>query len=278
MPEISEVRIMSEFINSFAREAEFQSIRKSDVSKVKTDLSQLTLGEFTIVAKSRGKELLLDFYDSKCSKFHQSLLVTMGMSGNWTAAIGDTSIPKHSHLVISGSHPRLGKISLCLVDIRRFAKWSWKEDFSPNRGPDPVKEHEAFRENFKTKITEKKQDKVPMLDVIMNQSLFNGIGNYLRAEIFHRADVNPFRSFSDLTEKEKDAILTQCKVCPEQAYVLGGGQLKDWKNSFEVEAKSFLEWRKVYGVGENIPDKGKRTFWFDSKWKETEEFKTYTKS
>jgi endonuclease VIII-like 1 len=277
MPELAEVAIMADFINSTSKGVVFFDIHKSSVSKVKTDLSEMNLEEFTIVAKSRGKEMLLDFYSPESQECHKSLLVTMGMSGNWKAYTGEViaGIDKHSHLILKGIHPRRGKFTLCLVDVRRFAKWSWKENFSANRGPCPVAEHEKFRSNFWENISKKKKDTVAMLDVIMDQSIFNGIGNYLRAEIFHRAGVNPFESFSQ-TEKEKvEKVLDYCKICPVEAYSLGGGQLRDWKNSFKVDAKSFLEWRKVYGVAEKLQDKGGRTFWFEEKWKESGQYKKY---
>jgi endonuclease VIII-like 1 len=278
MPELAEVKIMSDFINNVSEYVVFNSLQKSDVSKVKTDLTTMNLKEFTVRAKSRGKELLLEFYDMKMQKFPQSLLVTMGMSGNWTAATGEkVGGIKHAHLVLNGLHPRRGKFQLCLVDVRRFAKWSWKDGFSANRSPDPWVEHEEFIKHFWNNIAKlpRSRDVKPMLDIIMDQSLFNGIGNYLRAEIFHRANVNPFKSFDDLEDEEIEEVLKQCKVCPQEAYVLGGGQLKDWKNSFEVEANSFLEWRKVYGVGESLIDAGGRRFWFDPKWKNSKEHKKY---
>jgi endonuclease VIII-like 1 len=276
MPELAEVAIMADFVNQSSKNVIFHSIHKSQVSKVKTDLSELQLEEFTILARSRGKEMIVDFYDSDC-QYHKSLLVTMGMSGNWRAFTGELigGGIKHSHLILHGIHPTRGKFTLCLVDVRRFAKWSWKDNFSDNRSPCPVSEHQEFKGNFWKKISQKSKNTVPILDVIMDQSIFNGIGNYLRAEIFHRVQINPFRSFGDLTDQEVEKILDQCKICPSEAYVLGGGQLRDWKNSFEVNVSSFLEWMKVYGIADKIQDKSGRTFWFEPKWKETEQYKKY---
>lgn len=275
MPELAELAIMADFVNSYAKGVTFHKIEKSPVSKVKTDLNVFAGGPFTVSASSRGKEMLLTL-ERENEKKH--LLISMGMSGNVMADANVTEtcvLPKHAHLRIYGQ----GTV-ICLVDPRRFAKWSWKEGFSENRGPCPVKEHKEFRKNFWAKIGLLPHclDTVPMIDVIMNQSIFNGIGNYLRAEIFHRADVNPFKSFDDLEDEEIERVLDYCKICPTEAYVLGGGQLKDWKNSFEVSAKSFHEWMKMYQQGEKIFDRGKRALWYDKKWKDTEEHKKYVLS
>lgn len=276
MPELAELAIMSDFVNQHTKDKIFFKLEKSSVSKVKTDLDSFAGKPFTISSASRGKELLLTFTRENEESKH--LLLTMGMSGNIVVCdkLADIVVlPKHAHLRIYGAD-----VVICLVDVRRFAKWTWKDGFSENRGPCPVKEHQAFRENFWAKIALMPHclDTLPMIDVIMNQSIFNGIGNYLRAEIFHRADVNPFKSFDDLEDEEIEKVLDYCKICPSEAYFLGGGQLKDWKNSFEVSDESFHEWRKMYQKGEKIFDRGKRALWYDKKWKDTDEHKKYVAS
>jgi len=275
MPELAELAIMSDFINRVSEKVVYFGMNKSAVSKVKTDL-RIPFEHFNVKARSRGKEISLDFYKED-EKHSQSLIMTMGMSGNWTAARGNFPVPQHAHFFLHGSSP-IGKLTLCLVDIRRFAKWRWDKDFSKNRGPCPVKEHEDFRKNFAEKITHKNRKEKPMVDVIMDQSLFNGIGNYLRAEIFHRVDVNPFKSFSDIESDKIEKILDYCRICPQDAYELGGGQIRDWKNSFGVDGKNFDEWRKVYYKGDKILDRGGRTFWYDPKWEKSEHLEKYRAS
>lgn len=272
MPELAELAIMSDFVNKHAKDQIFFRVEKSPVSKVKTNLEEFAGEPFALFASSRGKEMLLTFERKNESK---SLLLNMGMSGNIVVCNNFSNscvLPKHAHLRIYGKDN-----VICLVDPRRFARWSWKESFSENRSPCPVKENESFVKNFWNKIglLPHALDTKPMLDVIMNQSIFNGIGNYLRAEIFCRANVNPFKSFDDLEDEEIERVLEYCRICPSEAYVLGGGQLKDWKNSFEIDAKDFHGWLKMYQKGEKILDKGKRVFWFDKKWKGTEAFNKY---
>jgi|688.fasta_scaffold16082_10 endonuclease VIII-like 1 len=277
MPELAELAIMSDFVNKISESVIFEKLEKSEVSKVKTDLSEMNFSQFTVSAKSRGKEMILEFFKYSSTDtvpFHKKLLMTMGMSGNWKAG---KEVPKHSHLYMRGhlkSDPSQ-QVYLCMVDVRRFAKWTWKEEFSQNRGPCPVKDHEKFKAHFHENVKLLKRNLRPILDVMMDQAIFNGIGNYLRAEILYRADVNPFLTFSEISQEETERILDLCKVCPIEAYQLGGGQMKDWKNSFQVEAQSFSEWMKMYQKGKKIFDAGKRVFWYDGKWEETEAFKKY---
>ena len=87
MPELAEVKIMSDFINHIvAEEGFFDTIEKSPVSKVKTELEVFDGCVFTMHAKSRGKELLLSLEmigGDINEAITQKMLVTLGMSGNW---------------------------------------------------------------------------------------------------------------------------------------------------------------------------------------------------
>jgi endonuclease VIII-like 1 len=100
----------------------------------------------------------------------------------------------------------------------------------------------------------------------MNQTYFNGIGNYLRAEILHRLDINPFQRGSELSQSEIHELIIMCHLCVRDAYVLGGGQLKDWHNPNGTDGSTFNEWMKCYGILSSVVDKTGRRFWFDSKW------------
>ena len=54
---------------------------------------------------------------------------------------------------------------------------------------------------------------------------------------------------------------------PREAYTIGGGQLKEWTNTFKEDKKTFAEWLKCYGKKEmsNIIDKNGRKFWYSPK-------------
>ena len=105
--------------------------------------------------------------------------------------------------------------------------------------------------------------------VIMNQKCISGIGNYLRAEILYRINVNPFISAREALQSNPE-IYQLCKLLPLQAYKLGGGQLKDWENPFgkQLDVESWDDFMICYGNPRmnKISDRNGRTFWFDPKW------------
>jgi endonuclease VIII-like 1 len=113
---------------------------------------------------------------------------------------------------------------------------------------------------------------------MMDQKYFNGIGNYLRAEILHRANVNPFLPASEIITYH---LLELCHDVCQESYLVGGGELKDWDNPFKrgygrgrinekmgkLADTSFRDWLQCYGKsGHSIEDSKGRRFWFDKKW------------
>jgi endonuclease VIII-like 1 len=254
MPELAEIKIMSEYINTVCKHKDFTSIAVSPEVERRLSVAQPSdLQVFSITAEARGKELLLTL---SSGKDHHRLKVSMGMSGHWVMTNRDW-MPKHTHLKFN----TVDGMSLCLVDARRFAKWGWTTGWSPNRGPCPVSEHSAFVENISQNLKKAAFSK-PIHLVLMDQRYFNGIGNYLRAEILYRAEQDPFQE-ARAAILANLKILDLCKTLSGEAYLIGGGQLKDWTNPFEVPADGFTEWIQCYGKSDTaIVDANGRTLWY----------------
>jgi endonuclease VIII-like 1 len=169
---------------------------------------------------------------------------------------------KHAHLRFITTRGNY----LVLHDVRRFAKWKCVENWNKGRGPCPLTEFDQFREHLLINWFKSKAFNVPINELLMNQGYFNGIGNYLRAEILYRLDINPFTRANELSTLEIHDLIMLCHLCVRDAYALGGGQLKDWHNPNGTDGSSFSEWMKCYGILSDVVDKTGRRFWFDSKW------------
>lgn len=262
MPELAELKLTSDFINRSAKNKTFHTVWKNPVHKGKGFEINFP---FFIDSISRGKELmvLIAPAHSTTGCFESiSLMMTMGMSGHfqWSKIIEK---PKHTHLSFDSEEG-----SLCFVDVRRFGRWQFGE-WNPNRGPDPTLDFTNFKKNIKENGFGSKEFKKPIHEVLMNQSFFNGIGNYLRAEILYRVDCNPFLPAEEALRNYAE-IFHLCRDIPILAYRLGGGRLKDWKNpNGETPPENWGEFMKCYAIKgmEKITDKNGRTFWFDPKWK-----------
>ena len=256
MPELAEVKIMSEYINYVSNDEEYISVEKSE--KNKNPNLEIPYKSFRISSTSRGKELMLVVTDTETEE-EKKFLMGMGMSGNWIF-IEKGSIPKHSHIVFETKEG--GK--LCMYDFRRFSRWKESYEWSDNRGPCMLTEWESFVDNLKSN-SDKKIFNNPIYELMLNQKYFNGMGNYLRAEILDRAEQDPFVSSREAIKNKK--MLELCKEVVMEAYQLGGGQLSQWSNPYFDDRMTFRQWMRCYTKKEKIKDRNGRTFWFDSKYK-----------
>jgi len=257
MPELAEVKIMSDYININVKDKQFKKIYH--VEKGNSEKDSKLIESFSVSSKSFGKELLLNVYNSESNL---TFSVFMGMSGNWkfvpTVEWNNTKFVRMRLDTTDG-------YSLILYGGYMGPKYRIGGFTGVKRGPDPTLEFEKFKENILSNIHLKEFDK-PICDVLLNQSYFNGIGNYLRSTMLYYLDVNPFDSARKIiTDNPK--IIDMSRDIPMKAYEFNGGQLRDWDNPFGVDREKFLEW-VFYKKGISCKDKTGRTFWYDEKWKD----------
>ena len=107
----------------------------------------------------------------------------------------------------------------------------------------------------------------------LNQKFFNGIGNYLRAEILFRCGVAPFAKARDVLESlenvkkvktEEPDILELCHLIPKEVLNLGSGKGYDVEKKDGLDMDEFNNWLQCYyqdGMN-NLVDHNGRTIWF----------------
>lgn len=268
MPELTEIRIMSDFINQKSENVRF--IKAWHVEKGNNPQPFDYKEHFNVRSNTNGKELLLHFYNRLGDAL--DIWVFMGMSGNWKYV--ETGKWNETKFIRMRLDDNTGH-SLILHGGFMGPKYSLGKPFTgTKRGPDPTKDYESFKSNVIDNLDKKAFDK-PICEVLLNQEYFNGIGNYLRSTILYYVDVNPFLSGRDVI-KQCPSILELCRDIPLKSYQLNGGQLRDWKNPFDTDSTSFKEW-VFYQKGLSCKDKGGRTFWFDPKWEKSCLYKIRTK-
>lgn len=257
MPEITEVRIMSEYVNEKSLDKKF--IKAYHVEKGNNPIEFDNISDikipFTIESDSFGKELILKL--NNILDIH----VFMGMSGNWKYVLtSDWQNTKFTRLRFDDTTGH----SLILYGGFMGPKYSVGKPFSGvKRGPDPTKQFDIFKDNILSNLNSKVFDK-PICEALLNQEYFNGVGNYIRSTILYYANTNPFE-IARISILENPAIIELCKEVPLKSYEFHGGQLRDWKNPFDMDSKDFSTW-VFYKKGISCKDKTGRTFWFDKKW------------
>ncbi len=255
MPELAELKIMSDYINQKCSQKVFN--KSFHVAKGNNPEKFTLLDEFTITAISFGKELKINMFSGQTS---ETISVFMGMSGNWkwvpTSVWNDTKYVRLRFDTCDGW-------SLLLYGSYMGPKYRIGGFTGVKRGEDPTKNFTGFRDKILENI-EKPAFSKPICEVLLNQEYFNGIGNYLRSTILYYLDCNPFATARDVIN-EYPKILDMCRDVPLMAYHLNGGQLADWKNPFDTDYDRFKKW-VFYQKGVSCKDKSGRTFWFSEKW------------
>ncbi|NWY41085.1 NEIL1 Endonuclease, partial [Sylvia atricapilla] len=237
---------------------------------------------YSISAIARGKELRLTLsaLDPAAGPPAQDLVFRFGMSGSFRLCPA-AELPRHAHLrfLTRESPPR----ALCFVDPRRFGSWRLGAAWQPERGPCVVSEYQAFRENVLKNLDDRAFDK-SICEALLNQKYFNGIGNYLRAEILFRLKIPPFEkartvleALKEQEQRKKDPSLTLskkvklrqenpdllelCHTVPMEV-ILAEKQLFDPEHSDNYAAfKNWLQCYLVPGMS-SLRDRSGRTIWF----------------
>ncbi|KAK8381390.1 hypothetical protein O3P69_018459 [Scylla paramamosain] len=192
MPEGPELHLAARFITTIGQRTLFGGqVVKSAVSTKNPDVAW-DREVYRVRASSRGKELkvvLTEGEDEVKGGETLSILFRFGMSGNFKyTPVSD--LPKHAHLQFYTIN-ELTPMVLSFVDYRRFGRWEVEGDWGADRGPDPIREYQAFRSNVMENLKSSAFNR-PICEAMLNQKFFNGIGNYLRAEILYRCGVRPF--------------------------------------------------------------------------------------
>ncbi|XP_074862406.1 endonuclease 8-like 1 isoform X2 [Carettochelys insculpta] len=291
MPEGPELHLASRYINAACAGLVFCGpVEKSEVSK--NPEVPFRSDAYRISAASRGKEVKLTLAPLRAEaaaaaasgergragpQQPMDLVFRFGMSGGFTLA-PEAELPKHAHLrFYTRERPRR---ALCFVDLRRFGRWEVQGTWQPDRGPCVLLEYEQFRENVLKNLSDKAFNK-PICEALLNQKFFNGIGNYLRAEILYRLKIPPFEKARTVLEalqhrkqspgltlskkvklrRENPDLVELCHTVPLEVVHLGG---KGYSLEHSADAAAFEEWLQCYSVPgmKALRDSNGRTIWF----------------
>ncbi|KAM4572830.1 endonuclease 8-like 1 isoform 1-T2 [Odontesthes bonariensis] len=300
MPEGPELHLASLYVNRMCGGVVFSGpVIKSEVSK-NPDVP-FTCEAYRITATSRGKEVKLTLTPiksdepkrrAKAGEAEQpmDIVLRFGMSGYFRFTAED-ELPKHAHLRFYTKEKPCRVLSF--VDARRFGSWQSNGTWQPDRGPCIMFEYKSFRENVLSHLSDRAFDR-PICEVLLNQKYFNGIGNYLRAEILYRLNIPPFVKARDVLEvlesddllengkplkneitdkktserdkkkgvkQETGDLLRLCHTVPLEVVNQGGKGYDPEKADYS----SFQAWLQCYYVDgmKSIRDHNGRTMWFE---------------
>lgn len=250
---------MSQFAEHVLQGRHVLSISKNPINKNRLELTDNILFPAKAIVLHRGKETMFQFvHHFSGTKVFWDMRINYGMSGHW-AQYRTPFGNKHSMLSLELDNG----VFLEFIDPRRFGRWKVGNRLQwGNQGPN------ILGNSFLKFILDSRDNpdlRKPICEVLLNQKYWNGIGNYLRAELLGRAGINPFTFACHLDDEEYVKIVENARSCIHEVIDLGGGKLFTWKNPL-IEGRSKLEfkdWLQYYRKGSWCVDGTKRRFWYD---------------
>ena len=267
MPELPEVYTLAEDINlTFAGKYLLSFNYAHDFKHFKR-LDEIECPARLIKVYSRGKKIIFEF-----ENFY--LLSTLGMQGLWYLG-NQRSWTLFSSIWGSEHSEDFFQLEgiLSYEDVRHFG---WLEFFKTKNelekrldiGIDLLKEPPTF-EQWKEVIKGacKRRGRLPICEFLIEQKYFNGIGNYLRAEILYFAKINPRRTIISLKEDESKTLWRVALDKIKEATLGRGASLRDYKDLFGNKGNfQVIIYQQKFDIHgnqiESFSDSKRRTVWF----------------
>lgn len=206
-----------------------------NVDYIKSIVGQFTLKDVQVLGGRYKKNIsTLKNYDkfikslpSKCKTFSNkgkfiyiilennwSIWITYGMSGHLTQ-----EDKKHNNIqfIMENSND-----NFYFNDVRNFGTIQFHENLDEldkklkTLGTDPLREPKNTK-YFIDKIRKMNQTKV-ISEVLMDQKVYSGVGNYIRAEVLYRSKINPFLTLAELTDEQLKIIVDNIYFILKRAY------------------------------------------------------------
>lgn len=175
------------------------------------------------------------------------MFCTFGMSGQWAPARG-----KHPCLVFQHtSELTSSQISeMVFNDPRHFGTIKFTNDVKNvlkklnGMGWDPLQMD--LQKNLPWLKFQLAKSSLPIGEIMMEQGVFAGVGNYIRAEALYLSKLSPFRAAKSLTDNEISTLCQSVVDVMEESYKHQGATISTYKTVYGEEGK-YSGLFKVYG-------------------------------
>ena len=192
------------------------------------ELRRRLVGETFLKSAARGKRMLFKFTS------HNWLGIHLGMTGRICVESGNFHPNKHDHLVLYQSDR-----ALVFTDSRQFGRVRFhhgqkKPDWWNTAVPEIVSQE--FNQQFVDQFLDRHR-KAPIKSVLLLQSGFSGIGNWMADEILWRARVLPSKRTGKLTRRDRAAIFRATRFVVRRSLETLGKDFSDPPRNWLIHQK-----------------------------------------
>lgn len=176
------------------------------------------------------------------------MMNTFGMSGQWSPTKG-----KHPCFIFryNSDEDDIGEYhEMVFNDPRHFGTIKFTNNFHElqkkldSLGWDPL--NRDFMDLAPYVLSRMNQSKKTIGELLMNQEIFAGVGNYIRAEALYEAKISPWRISHDLSLDEKTSLCQAIVKVMKESYAHQGATIHTYKNAYGEEGR-YSSCFKVYG-------------------------------
>lgn len=226
MPEVAEVKRYVDQLNEKYKGHNLSGINFIGGRFLKEELPIIKLPLTNVQFNCKGKFIYWSF-DQPIYFF-----ITLGMTGGF----GNKN--KHSGIEFSFNEEKI-----YFNDIRHFGTFKVANRNDLNKklnslGWDPL-QYPVIPKNIYQKIF-KKKDKT-IAEVLLDQKIFCGVGNYIRSEVLYRSKIHPLKIVKDLKEFELEKMCDEIIAVSKLAYGAGGNTFSTYKDIYGNEGSFGLE-------------------------------------
>jgi len=197
----------------------------------------------------KGKFMYWTFQDARISMAKQSYFhCTYGMSGQWLI----NEVAKHPVVSFTFSDGTLATFN----DPRHFGTAKFVFDFDEHEkklasiGPDMMTDCNVSMFIDRLQLHPKKT----LAEVLMNQSIVSGIGNYIKAESLYAACLSPHRTVESLSDADFYELYYCVRTVMIDSYNSGGASIRTYSN-VDGTPGTYVFRLKVYG--KKVDEKGR---------------------
>jgi formamidopyrimidine-DNA glycosylase len=259
VPEGVEVRISSELIKPLVQSKYISKIRFDDDSRYGGPYKSSPEGYEKFVSTFRKLENIgyvvepLKIIDVKCKgkfmywQFDNGwyMYCTFGMTGQWSPTAG-----KHVCLHMKLYDDEDNFSNVYFNDPRHFGTIKFIETEAELKaklnelGWDPLSGSvDKWVPWLKSELTKSKK---PIGQVLLDQAIFAGVGNYIRAEALYASQISPWRISNTLSGQDTEVLCKAIVDVMEESYKWQGATLLTYKDAYGNEGK-YASCFKVYG-------------------------------
>ena len=233
MPELPEVQTVLDTLALQIKDrriVDIQILYKPIVEVTEKTFKKKLINQSFREFKRRGKYLIFEMDDI-------TLVSHLRMEGKYFILDDSVPLSKHDHVIFTLDN---GK-QLRYNDVRKFGRMELIEkgdykDFH-NLGPEP------FSDDFSLEYCKNylKNKKLPIKQVLLEQSFVAGVGNIYADEILFAIKVNPKRMAFKLSDNEIKDLIKQTQRILKGAIKAGGTTIRSYTSSLGVTGRFQLK-------------------------------------